>query len=72
MTDEEAELNLVCKALDQLSDNASIWNRNESIFLRMDAQARACWWRLAKVQAERGAPAMVTLLSKVIELRLKG
>lgn len=72
MTDEEAETSLVRDALRQLADADDIWWRNYSVFRGMDPDARARWWRLAKVQAERGAPAMVALLTKVIELRLKG
>lgn len=37
----------------------------------MGYENKVKWWRLAQFQAERGAPAMQTLVLKVIELRMK-
>lgn len=71
--DDEYEVSLVNQALRTLVLYDELWTKNyETFAYRMDTRARIIWWRGAKKQAEAGVPAMRTLLSKVIELRLKG
>lgn len=65
-----AEHRNVVQALMTLSQEHSIWYSNYSTFCNMTDDNRYRWWERAKKQAALGAPAMQTLLSKVIELRL--
>lgn len=70
MEDEVAETYLVQQALHQLSQTHRIWEKNMNTWYAQEPRSRILWWRRAKQQAELGAPAMQTLLLKVIELRL--
>ena len=64
------EHQLVAAALLELQKDIR-WYPNYIKWTRLDEAARTKWWRLAKAQAEKGAPAMQTLVLKVIELRMK-
>ena len=64
------ELYRVHRALNILCRENPIWESNLNVFLRMDHTQRHRWWERAKRQAELGAPAMKTLVLKVIQLRL--
>ena len=68
--DEVAETWNVQRALNKLAWYDPMWRSNLVIFERMRPTQRILWWRAAKKQAQLGAPAMQTLLLKVIELRL--
>jgi hypothetical protein len=68
---EEEEHHLVLKALAALYAEDSMWRSNFYIFHDADFNLRYRWWCRAKKQAELGAPAMQTLLLKVIQLRIK-
>ena len=68
--DEVAATRAIHMALIRLADQDAMWESNFSIYSRMDVRRRILWWRAAKKQAQLGAPAMQTLLLKVIELRL--
>lgn len=65
------ELQRVQRALQLLRHADPIWSKNHNIYAYMPNNQRAAWWVRAKKQAQLGAPAMRTLLAKVIELRLK-
>lgn len=58
-------------ALTWLSVNVDHWDSNLATFMRMDPEQRRRWWYRARQQANKGVPAMQTLLLKVIELRMK-
>ena len=64
------ELDLVRRTLAILHNQDKLWSRSLSIFVRMDALAQLNWWLGAQREAKLGAPAMRTLLAKVIELRM--
>jgi hypothetical protein len=67
---EEEEHHLVLKALAALYAEDSMWRLNFYNFNDADFMARHRWWYLAKKQAELGAPAMQTLLFRVLKLRI--
>jgi len=69
VTDDD-EIELVWRALQQLSNEQDIWHKNLVMYRRMDRGPRIWWWRAAKKQAELGVPAMQTLLTRVITLRI--
>lgn len=64
------ELDRVHHALITLCREHPIWESDLNVFIRMDYHQRHRWWEGAKRQAELGAPAMKTLVLKVIQLRL--
>lgn len=69
--DEVEETWDVLRALQILyRDVSHIWRKNLTTFEHLTPTGRVVWWRRAKHQAGLGAPAMQTLLLKVIELRL--
>jgi hypothetical protein len=68
--DEIAETWHVLQALSQLYTENTMWTSNLVSFSRANNLERIQWWRLAKKQAQLGAPAMRTLLLRVIEIKL--
>ena len=70
--EDKAELSRVHTALTQLFIADIVWQLNFSNFNMMSFDSQYRWWYRAKAQARAGAPAMQTLLAKVIELRLTG
>lgn len=60
----------VLVALGNLVREDPIWAHNYNVFSALTPTQRYRWWERAKKQAAFGAPAMQTLLLKVIELRL--
>lgn len=70
MIDEVAETYLVMEALDNLSQQDDMWDKNRLVYERMTPTKRIWWWRMAKANANAGIPAMQLLLTNVITLRL--
>jgi len=70
--EDKAELKRVCDALASLFYTNPVWRLNYNNFYIMTLADQYRWWYRAKAQARLGAPAMQTLLAKVIELRLTG
>lgn len=70
MIDEVAETWLVMSALNRLAVQDEMWSKNRRSFLRMTPTNRIWWWRMAKLNANAGVPAMQLLLTNVITLRL--
>jgi hypothetical protein len=68
--DEVEETYMVMTALDNLTRVHSIWAKNYLSYSAMTPTARIWWWRAAKKQAEAGVPAMATLLTEVVKLRM--
>ena len=65
------ELELVRKALFNLREKDIFWTAPFAAFTRKQPEDQAKWWYLAKVQAKKGAPAMVTLQNEFLKQRLK-
>lgn len=65
------ELNLVRAALNNLREKDYLWTAPYMAFTRKAPEDQAKWWYLAKVQAKKGAPAMVTLQQEFIKQRLR-
>ena len=65
------ELELVRTALNNLREKDIFWTAPYITFTRKPPVDQAKWWYLAKVQAKKGAPAMVVLQQEFIKQRLK-
>lgn len=65
------ELELVRTALFNLREKDYLWTASYITFTRRAPEDQAKWWYLAKVQAKKGAPAMVALQQEFIKQRLK-
>ena len=61
----------VLRALQALVKEDEIWAKNLSTFARLNPEGRVWWWRMARKQATREAPAMQKLVLKFIEIRMK-
>jgi len=73
LNDEDVvESRRVHTALADLFYTDPVWRLNYNNFYLMSLTDQYRWWYRAKAQARNGAPAMQTLLAKVIELRLTG
>jgi len=64
------ELELVLRALQNLTIRNEMWRSNLNIFVRYTVEKRERWWVIAQREAEKGAPRMNELVLKVIEMRL--
>lgn len=65
------ELDMVRAALNNLREKNHLWTASYITFTRKPPVDQAKWWYLAKIQAKKGAPAMVTLQNEFLKQRLK-
>lgn len=68
----QPEEQLVWRALNELAKEDSSWARNVSIYRTWSHDQRLWYIERIKVQAKHEIPAAVKLITKVVELRLRG
>lgn len=68
----QPEEQLVWRALNELAKEDSSWARNVSIYRTWTHDQRLWYIERIKVQAKREVPAAVKIITKTIELRLRG
>jgi len=66
------EIKLFYTALNQLARENELWRKNLSIFTAWPDETREWWIKRIKQQAQKDVPIAVTLMAKVIEIRLGG
>jgi urease accessory protein UreF len=66
------EVKLFYTALNQLARENELWRKNYSIFAAWPDETREWWIKRIKQQAQKDVPIAVTLMAKVVEIRLGG
>lgn len=66
------ETKLFYTALNQLARENELWRKNYSIFAAWPDETRKWWIKRIKQQAQKDVPIAVTLMAKVVEIRLGG
>lgn len=66
------EVQLFWRALNELSLENKHWRKNVSIYRTWDDYQRQWWINRIKAQAVKEVPVAAQLITKVIELRLRG
>ena len=66
------EIKLFYTALNQLARKNEFWRKNYTIFAAWPDETREWWIKRIKQQAQKDVPVAVTLMAKVIEIRLGG
>lgn len=67
-----SEIQLFWRALNELYLENKYWRKNISVYRAWDDYQRQWWVNRVKAQAVKEVPVAVQLITKVIELRLRG
>lgn len=65
------EYDLVLGALSELMLENEYWFSNYKLYIQYDRPMQEWWFRRAKLQAEKGVPAMRELVDRVIALKMQ-